>query len=246
MQIHGLSKLTLLDFPGHLACIVFTGACNFRCPFCHNAPLVLAPHTCPPVPEEEFFHFLSSRRGKLDGVCITGGEPTLQADLPDFIAKIKALGFLVKLDTNGYRPDVLKALLDAQLLDMVAMDIKNSPSRYAATCGLPEPEFDLAAIEKSISLLLMSGLRHEFRTTLTKELHNEESMQAIGSWLAGLAGKVLTTPTLPTPYYLQNFKDSGDLVCDTPDHFHPVAERTLQSFITLLQPYIPNTKLRGQ
>lgn len=246
MQIHGLSKLTLLDFPGHLACTVFTGACNFRCPFCHNAPLVLAPHTCPGLSEEEFFAFLSSRKGKLDGVCITGGEPTLQPDLPEFITKIKELGFLVKLDTNGYRPEVLKALLDAQLLDMAAMDIKNSPARYAATSGLPEPEFDLARIEKSISLLLLSGIRHEFRTTVTAELHDTESMEAIGAWLSSLAGKTLRTPTLPSPYYLQNFKDSGDLVCGTSNRFHAVEDNTLQQFITLLQPYISNTKLRGQ
>ena len=158
MQLHGLNKLTLLDFPGHLACTVFTGTCNFRCPYCHNAPLVLAPNSCPSISEEEFFNFLSSRKGKLDGVCITGGEPTLQADLPEFIAKIRNLGFLVKLDTNGYRPEVLKELLDARLLDMVAMDIKNSRDFYAVTVGQNEAFFELERIEKSISLLLLSGI----------------------------------------------------------------------------------------
>lgn len=246
MQLHGLSKLTLLDFPGNLACTAFTGACNFRCPYCHNAPLVLAPHTCPVIPEDDFFDFLASRKGKLDGVCITGGEPTLQADLPDFIAKIKALGLLVKLDTNGYHPEVLKTLLDAQLPDMVAMDIKNAPESYAATAGLDPAAFDISRIEKSISLLLLSGIRHEFRTTITKELHSMEQMKNIGSWLSGVAGKVFGTSTLPSPYYLQNFRDSEHLICGNESCFHPIEEAALKEFITLLQPYIPNTKLRGQ
>lgn len=246
MQLHGLSKLTLLDFPGHLACTAFTGICNFRCPYCHNAPLVLTPGACPVISEEEFFDFLSSRTGKLEGVCITGGEPTLQPDLPEFIAKIKSLGLLVKLDTNGYQPELLKTLLDAQLLDMVAMDIKNSRDFYAATAGIHEASFELERIEKSITLLLLSGIRHEFRTTITKELHNVEQMQSIGLWLSGLAGKVFRTPSLPSLYYLQNFKDSGNLVCGSSSCFHPVEEEDLKQFLSVLQPYIPNTKLRGQ
>ncbi len=246
MQLHGLSKLTLLDFPGHLACTAFTGTCNFRCPYCHNAPLVLAPGSCPVISEEEFFDFLASRKGKLDGVCITGGEPTLQADLPEFIEKIKKLGLLVKLDTNGYHPELLKDLLDAQLVDMVAMDIKNSRDFYAATVGQQEAFFELERIEKSISLLLLSGILHEFRTTVAKELHGIKQIQGIGIWLSGLAGKIFRTSTLPSPYYLQNFKDSGNLVCGADNFYHPVEEDTLQKFITLLKPYIPNTKLRGQ
>lgn len=246
MQLHGLSKLTLLDFPGHLACTAFTGTCNFRCPYCHNAPLVLTPGNCPAISEEEFFEFLSSRKGKLDGVCITGGEPTLQADLPDFIAKIKALGLLVKLDTNGYQPEMLKTLLDAQLLDMVAMDIKNSRDFYAATVGIHEASFELGRIEKSISLLLMSGIYHEFRTTVTKELHGKDQMQGIGMWLSGLASKIFSTGTLPSPYFLQNFKDSGNLVGGKDMCFHPIEDDVLKEFVALLQPYIPNTKLRGQ
>lgn len=246
MQLHGLNKLTLLDFPGHLACTAFTGACNFRCPYCHNAPLVLSPASCPAISEEEFFEFLSSRKGKLDGVCITGGEPTLQKDLPAFIAKIKSLGLLVKLDTNGYEPEVLKELLDAQLLDMVAMDIKNSRDFYAATVGIHEASFSLERIEKSISLLLMSGIRHEFRTTVTKELHGPEQMRGIGLWLSGLASRLFHTGTLPSPYFLQNFKDSGNLVCGKDILFHPIEEELLEEFLTQLKPYIPNTKLRGQ
>ena len=246
MQLHGLSKLTLLDFPGHLACTVFTGACNFRCPFCHNAPLVLTPDACPPISETEFFDFLSSRKNKLDGVCITGGEPTLQPELPDFIARIKDLGFLVKLDTNGYRPEILKTLLEKQLPDMVAMDIKNSKDHYALTCGMKENHFDLNRIEESISLLLTSGISHEFRTTVTAELHSKDSMTELAAWLAGLAQKVLGRSTLPSPYFLQNFKDSGDLVSCIKNRFHPVAEDDLQAWLPLLTPFIPNTKLRGQ
>lgn len=246
MQLHGLNKLTLLDYPGHLACTAFTGTCNFRCPYCHNAPLVLTPGDCPVITEKEFFDFLASRKGKLDGVCITGGEPTLQTDLPEFIEKIKALGFLVKLDTNGYRPEILKILLDAQLLDMVAMDIKNSRDFYAATVGVHEAYFELERVEKSIALLLLSGIPHEFRTTVTKELHNAEQMQGIGLWLSGLAGKIFHTNILSSPYYLQNFKDSGQLVCNDSSKFHPVEEETLNTFLSVLQPYLPNTRLRGQ
>lgn len=246
MQLHGLSKLTLLDFPGHLACTVFTGTCNFRCPYCHNAPLVLAPGACPVISEKEFFKFLSSRKGKLDGVCITGGEPTLQADLPEFIKKIKDMGLLVKLDTNGYQPDILKTLLDAQLLDMVAMDIKNSRDFYAATTGIHEAFFELERIEKSISLLLMSGIHHEFRTTVTKELHSSEQIQGIGLWLSGLASKIFRTGTLPSPYYLQNFKDSGNLVGGSDACFHPVEDEKLEEFLSILKPSVPNVKLRGQ
>ncbi|MBQ7863085.1 MAG: anaerobic ribonucleoside-triphosphate reductase activating protein [Lachnospiraceae bacterium] len=246
MQLHGLSKLTLLDYPGHLACTAFTGACNFRCPYCHNAPLVLAPNSCPVITEEEFFDFLALRAGKLDGVCITGGEPTLQADLRQFIEKIKDRSLLVKLDTNGYQPEVLKSLLDAQLLDMVAMDIKNCRDYYAATSGIHEISFDLSLIEKSISYLLQSGISHEFRTTVTKELHGPEQMQGIGMWLSGLASKIFNTGTLPSPYYLQNFKDSGNLVGGADTGFHPIEDEVLESYISILQPYIPNAKLRGK
>jgi pyruvate formate lyase activating enzyme len=198
------------------------------------------------ITEEEFFDFLSSRKGKLDGVCITGGEPTLQKDLPEFIAKIKDMGLLVKLDTNGYRPEVLKSLLDAQLLDMVAMDIKNCRDFYAATAGIHEVSFDLTLIEKSISYLLQSGIAHEFRTTVVKELHGPEQMRAIGVWLSGLASKIFNTGTMPSPYYLQNFKDSGNLVGGSETNFHPIEDDVLESYLSILRPYIPNAKLRGK
>ena len=246
MHLHGLNKLTLLDYPGHLACTVFTGACNFRCPYCHNAPLVLTPNSCPVITEEDFFDFLTSRKGKLDGVCITGGEPTLQPDLREFIEKIKQSGFLVKLDTNGYQPELLQNLLDANLLDMVAMDIKNCREHYAFTTGIPESSFDLTRIEQSITYLLQSGITHEFRTTIVKELHGPKQMQAIGIWLSGIASKTINTDNFSSPYYLQNFKDSGDLVGGENTNFHPIEETILENYISLLKPYIPNAKLRGK
>lgn len=246
MQLHGLNKLTLLDYPEHLACTVFTGACNFRCPFCHNAPLVLQPDSCMQISEEEFFSFLSSRKGKLEGVCITGGEPTLQPDLPDFITNIKKLGFLVKLDTNGYRPEILIQLLEHHLVDMVAMDIKNSKEKYALTVGVPETVFDIRRIEESISLLLTSGISHEFRTTVTAELHHTEQIIALGTWLAELSKKTFGTDTLSSPYFLQNFRNSGDLVCGINNQFHPLENTLLKEFLSLLTPLIPNIKLRGQ
>lgn len=246
MQIYGLNKLTLLDYPGHLACTVFTGACNFRCPFCHNAPLVLASETCKQIPEEEFFEFLASRKGKLEGVCITGGEPSLQTDLPDFLQKIKELGFLVKLDTNGYRPEVLHSLLAQNLLDMVSMDIKNSKEAYAATTGISEKNFDIIHIEESISLLLSTEIPHEFRTTVTKELHTADNIQNLGNWLSTLSRTAAGTAIFSSPYFLQNFKDSGSLICGAKEIFHPLDHTELQNLLGLLRPILPSIQLRGQ
>ena len=246
MVLHGLGKLTLLDFPGYLACTAFTGACNFRCPFCHNAPLVLSPNACEHISEEEFFSFLTSRKGRLEGVCITGGEPTLQPDLPEFLSKIKAMGFLVKLDTNGYRPDILKPLIEGKLIDAVAMDIKNSKEAYALTAGLPEESFRTDLIEESIRILLSSGISHEFRTTVVAELHDASRILAIGTWLSGLASDCGLGNTCPSPYYLQEFKASESLICGETTLFTAHTEETMKSFVSLLQPYLPNTKLRGQ
>ncbi len=246
MEIHGLSKLTLLDYPGHLACTIFTGACSFRCPFCHNASLVLLPDQCPAISEEELFDFLRSRKGKLEGVCITGGEPTLQPDLPEFIKKTKDLGFSVKLDTNGYRPEIVRSLIEERLLDMIAMDIKNAPDLYAKTCGLPKETFDLTKIEESIRLLIRSGLPHEFRTTVTKELHDRDTMLQTGEWLQALSSEAVSSPIVPSPYFLQEFKDSGDLVAGKDIAFHPHTKEAMQEFIAILKPYLPNVKLRGE
>ena len=193
MKIHGLQKMTLLDFPGRVACTVFLGGCDLRCPYCHNYEL--ATGKVPPImEEEELFAFLKKRQGLLDGVAITGGEPCLQPGLPAFMAKIRELGFAVKLDTNGTHPDMLETVLRRGLADYVAMDVKNSPSKYALTAGVRT--LDLAPISESIELLKSSGIDYEFRTTVVDELHEAEDFEAIGKWIEG-AGK----------YFLQCFTD---------------------------------------
>lgn len=198
MIIQGLQKLTLLDYPEKMACTVFTPGCNFKCPFCHNASLVRGDGDS--ISEQEFFKFLNTRKNILEGVCITGGEPTLQPDLPEFIRKIKDMGFLVKLDTNGYRPDVLKALVKDGLLDYVAMDIKNSKSKYALTAGIDE--FNIEKIIESVDFLINGDLDFEFRTTVVKEFHDEKDILDIAEWIRGAK-----------KYYLQKFVDSEDLIC---------------------------------
>lgn len=186
MKISGLQKLTLLDYPDRVACTVFLGGCNFRCPFCHNSEL-LGADAEEFMKAEELLAFLKSRVGILEGVCITGGEPTLQKDLPELLRAIKEMGYAVKLDTNGYRPDVLKALVEEGLVDYVAMDVKNSPERYAITCGIESDGFDLSRIEESMRFLMEGAVDYEFRTTVVKPLHDEETIGAMGDWLLNLA-----------------------------------------------------------
>ncbi|MBQ8372558.1 MAG: anaerobic ribonucleoside-triphosphate reductase activating protein [Clostridia bacterium] len=230
MIIKGLQKLTLLDFPGKVACTLFTYGCNFRCPFCHNASLVTAAiDSTDTVKEEDFFAFLESRRGMLEGVCISGGEPTLQKDLGEFIKRIRSMGFAVKLDTNGYRPEVLRELISDGLLDYVAMDIKNSPSSYARTVGIDD--FDMSKINESVEILKTSGVPFEFRTTVVNELHTDMDMIEIGQWI----GEV-------DRYLLQDFKDSGDLIFDG---LHGYDKKDLSYLLNLLNVYIPSAKIRG-
>ena len=183
IKIHGFNKLTLLDYPEKMAATIFLGHCNFRCPFCQNGGLVLNPDGEPVIPVEDVLKVLKKRQGLLDGVCITGGEPTLHPDLPSFIASIKALGYSVKLDTNGSRPEVLKSLVERQLIDYVAMDIKNSPQRYQETAGISHLDFD--KIEESVQFLKTDVVDYEFRTTVAKELHSSEDFRQIGKWIAG-------------------------------------------------------------
>ncbi len=199
MQIHGLNKTTLLDYPEHVACTVFTGHCNFRCPFCQNGDLVLNPSSQPCIPEEEFWSFLDKRRGMLEGICITGGEPTLHPDLADFISRIKDRGLLVKLDTNGYRPDVLQMLMDRKLIDYAAMDLKSSKEGYSLAAGLSG--FDIKAIETSVNLLMQGDIPYEFRTTVVKELHNMDTFASIAEWIQGCRA-----------YYLQSYAESGSIL----------------------------------
>ena len=231
MLIKGLQKLTLLDFPDKMACTLFTFGCNFRCPFCHNASLVLADRTDDSsMPEEEFFTFLSRRKGMLEGVCITGGEPTLQPDLPEFIARIKEMGYAVKLDTNGYRPDVLRGLTEAGLLDYVAMDVKNSLPLYGETVGIAR--FDTRPVEESMDYLMENRVPFEFRTTLVRGLHTVESVRAMGERLAG-----------DEAFFLQTFKDSGDLIRGGMAGI-PQSETLLM--LNALRENIPNAQIRGE
>jgi pyruvate formate lyase activating enzyme len=180
MRIVGLQKMTLLDYPGRVACTVFLGGCNFRCPFCHNSEL-LDGSAEPVMDVQELLAFLEKRKGLLDGVCITGGEPTLQKDLPELLSAIKALGYAVKLDTNGYRPEILKDLVGQGLVDYVAMDVKNSPQRYAETAGLPG--LDIARIEESLAFLLSGAVDYELRTTVAEPLHDRQAMEDIAGWI---------------------------------------------------------------
>lgn len=228
MIIHGLNKTTLLDFPGHLAATVFFGGCNFRCPFCHNASLVLNPKAQPTIPEEDFFSFLSKRKNILEGVCITGGEPTLMPDLEDFIRKIKDYGLLVKLDTNGYRPEVLKDLINKDIIDYVAMDIKSSPENYNAACGAI---IDMSRIKESVEFLKSGIVPYEFRTTIVKELHSEDDIIKIGQWLCGSEN-----------YFLQCYKDSGDIISEG---LSAHDSSTLKKFQTILEKTIKTVQIRG-
>lgn len=227
MDAAGLQKLTLLDYPGKLACTVFFPGCNLRCPFCHNASLVLPHRQTPVIPQEELLEFLQGRKGKLDGVCITGGEPTLHHDLPVLLTAIKELGYSVKLDTNGTRPDVLKSLLEQKLLDYVAMDIKNSPEKYSLTCGGIDV---LPQVRESVLLLEQSAVEHEFRTTVLHPCHTPEDLAAIGQWLSGTKH-----------YFIQQFVDSGDLLGEG----QPLSPEELQALLQAVQPYIPAAALRG-
>lgn len=229
MQIHGFNKSTLLDYPKHLAATIFLGGCNLRCPFCQNASLVLRPGSQPVLPEEEVLAYLAKRVNILEAVCITGGEPTLYPELPVFLAKIKALGYKIKLDTNGLNPSMVKELADSLLIDYVAMDIKNAPESYPATAGIIG--LNLAPVGETVTFLINGTLDYEFRTTVVKELHSEADMHSIGRWLMGAKA-----------YYLQSFQDSGDIL--SPGLSAPDKE-TLQGYQMILQTYLGNVSLRG-
>ncbi len=229
MQIHGLNKTTLLDYPGHVAATIFLGSCNFRCPFCHNKDLVLHPSSQPVLSYHEVLQFLKKRHGILTGVCITGGEPTLHADLPKLIKDIKDIGYLIKLDTNGSNPLMIQSLYLQKLIDFVAMDIKTSPLDYATVTDVPSVNMD--AIYESVDYLMHSGIDYEFRTTVVKEFHNAETFYQIANWISGCKS-----------YYLQNFKNS-----DTVIHkgYHSYTKEELLSFVDILSTDIEHVLLRG-
>lgn len=226
----GLQKLTLLDYPGKVACTLFTRGCNFRCPFCHNASLVVKADEQQSYANSEIIAFLKKRQGILDGVAISGGEPTLVKGLYEFISDVKSLGYSVKLDTNGTNPALIKRLIDDKLVDYVAMDIKNSPEKYAYTCGLPE-NYDLSKIEESKNILMVGRVDFEFRTTVAKPFHTEEDFIKIGEWIKG-----------SEKYFLQQFKDSGDIIGQ---EISPYNESEMEKFLSLLLPFVPNSQLRG-
>ena len=228
MKIHGLQKMTLLDFPGKVACTVFLGGCDFRCPFCHNYELLdgSAPAL---MDEEELLRFLRGRRGLLDGVAITGGEPLLRKDLPDLLRAIRELGFAVKVDTNGNHPEALEALLSEGLADYIAMDIKNSPEKYALTAGLPA--LDLSPVRQSVRLLLDSAIPYEFRTTVVDELHEASDFEAIGQWIAGAKA-----------YFLQAFTDRDSVPFEG---FHAPTKENLEKYASIARLYVPYTAIRG-
>ena len=228
MLIKGLQKTTLLDYPSKVAATIFTGGCNFRCPFCHNASLVTEIDADTFISEEEVLSFLSKRRGILDGICITGGEPLLQKDIALFCQKVRKLGLLIKLDTNGSRPDDLKSLIEEGLVDYIAMDIKNSKELYATTCGISSFP---AEVERSIGIIMNSGIPYEFRTTVVKELHTDTSIEALCQWIAGAER-----------YYLQGFIDSGDLIGNG---FSAYSADEMGELLEIAKKYIPSAELRG-
>ena len=228
MDIQGLQKMTLLDYPGRVACTVFLGGCDLRCPFCHNGGLVLGPMPAE-LDSEDLLAFLKKRRGLLDGVCVTGGEPLLRPDLPELLSQIKELGFPVKLDTNGGRPAQLRALAEAGLVDYVAMDVKNSPARYAETVGLPQ--LDLGPVRESAAWLMEGAVDYEFRTTVVRQFHAAEDFQAIADWLQGARR-----------YFLQSFVDRDTVL---QPGLRAWDKEDLEHFARLIRPKIPAVQLRG-
>ena len=228
MLIKGLQKLTLLDYPTKTACTIFTGGCNFRCPFCHNASLVLDVNEGEKYEADEVLAFLRKRVGLLDGVCVTGGEPLLQKDIKEFLKEIKEMGYAIKLDTNGYSPEKLMESVEEGLIDYVAMDIKNCKEKYSETAGI---DIDMAKIEKSVSFLMNSGIDYEFRTTVVKEYHTLSDIERIAQWISGAKR-----------YFLQSFVDSGDLI---KDGLSAVDKETLDSMKNVCLWHIKNTETRG-
>lgn len=229
MKISGFQKMTLLDYPGKVACTVWTLGCPFRCGFCHNASLVTHTQDALEITEEEVLSHLAKRKGLLEGICITGGEPLLHPDIEEFLVKIKALGYAIKLDTNGAYPKKLKELVGKGLVDYVAMDVKNSPEKYAETIGIEG--FDISPVKESVEFLLSGGVDFEFRTTVVKEYHTVEDISAIALWIKGAER-----------YYLQNFVDSGDLICS---HLSAVSKEKMEEMQKAAHLVVPGTEIRG-
>ena len=234
MMIAGLQKMTLLDFPGKVACTVFLEGCNFRCPFCHNSELLDA-GTQSAMTMDELLDFLARRKGLLDAVCVSGGEPTLCPELEELLRKIKALGFATKLDTNGSRPEVLAHLLAEGLLDYVAMDVKNSPARYGETTGCSDIRLD--RIERSLRLLIAGQVDYELRTTVVQELHDEASIQDMGAWVASLCPDMAVKK-----FFIQPFVDRDSVL---KGGLHAPEKQQIARFAAVLAPYAAQVSIRG-
>lgn len=229
IRFYGLQKLTLLDYPGNMAATVFTGGCNFRCPFCHNRSLVFLNENETEILSDDIVEYVSMRNKVLDGVCITGGEPLLHPGLKDFIKKIKNLGLKVKLDTNGSNFNGLKTLVEEKLVDYVAMDIKNSPNKYCQTIGMTD--FDLSEVEKTKNYLLENHVDYEFRTTVVKDFHEVQDFEEIGKWIKGAKR-----------YFLQNFEDHGTCI---QEGLSEVAQDDLEKMKEKVAPYVEYVQIRG-
>ena len=230
LKLSGLQKLTLLDFPGTMACTVFTCGCNFRCPFCHNAPLVLPDSSGETLEESELIDFLKKRSGIIDGVVFTGGEPLLHSDILDLFKRIKELGYKIKLDTNGSFPATLEKAVNERLVDRVAMDIKSSPSEYFKAIGTDRVDF--SKIEYSKSFLMTNGINYEFRTTVVKGIHTMENLIEAAKWIEGAK-----------EYYLQQFKDSGNLLAGK--GLSEFSKAEMEKLADAIRPYVPAVALRG-
>ena len=247
MQIQGLQKVTVLDYPEKMAATVFTAGCNFRCPYCHNASLVTRIDKANDIPVEQVMNHLKKRRKVLEGVCISGGEPLLQSGLEDFIKEVKALGYLVKLDTNGSNIEKLQRLVEQSLIDYVAMDIKNTPRKYGITSGLDYEgitplrlrksstaeercEEWLAGVRATVDYLKSDVIPYEFRTTVVKEFHKREDLEEIGEWLKGAR-----------KYYLQKFNDSGDCIGEG---LHPYSDEIMKQALDIIKKVIPTAQIR--
>ena len=230
MMLSGLQKLSLLDYPGHTACTVFTGGCNFRCPFCHNSALVLPERLQSTLEEQELLAFLKKRAGVLEGVAITGGEPLLHPDMPELLRKIRDLGYQIKLDTNGSFPERLEAIVREGLVNRVAMDVKNAPALYGRTIGVEG--FELGPVERSKNFLLEGRVDYEFRTTVVRGLHTAESIREAAKWIAGAK-----------EYYLQQFKDSGDLLAG--EGLRAFHEEEMNTLREAAAEFVPAAQLRG-
>ncbi|MBQ9104274.1 MAG: anaerobic ribonucleoside-triphosphate reductase activating protein [Clostridia bacterium] len=230
MDIFGLEKLSLVDYDGKVSATLFTATCNFRCGFCHNSALVLDTNALTPMSQDEIFSYLTKRFGILDGVCVSGGEPTLQKDLPEFIEKIKKIGYSVKLDSNGTNPDMIKLLKENGLVDYFAIDIKNCREKYPEIIGIKG--FNTEKVEKTVDYLITNCTDYEFRTTLINEYHGIEEMKKIAEWIKGAS-----------KYCLQQFKESENCIDAT--SLSKVSEEKAKEFLEIVSPFVKKAILRG-